>query len=94
MVKHKAWAATIVAPKLDRERTDAADFQGDFNGPERTFKARPRTHDRIQYSNRRDLQKKSRKENSTVGTPDPPLNLRRSRARATRFEKLKKIIVF
>ena len=46
-------------------------WQGEFNGVlgrREEPNQRPRTYDRIQYSNRPGLQKKSRKESSIVGT--------------------------
>ena len=54
----------------DHERTDETSFQGEFNGvpgPREQSKQCTRTFNRIQYSNRPDLQKKSQKMNNTVG---------------------------
>ena len=43
----------------------------------------PQTYDRVQYSNRPDLQKKSQKKNTLSG---PPWNLQSRRTRAMRFK--------
>ena len=62
LVKLKAWVATTVTPKFvvsmsdnDLERTDEANFQGEYKScnrprPKRTAKAMPRAYDHMQYS--------------------------------------------
>ena len=90
MVKHQAWATTIVAPKLvddwvyDCEKTDETNLQGEFSGvPGQREQPNqcPQTYNCIQYS-------KSSEEISGEEqlTRDPPLNLWSSRTRATRFQ--------
>ena len=83
MVKHQAWATTIVAPKLvgskwgpvklsqwpQKDRwCQLARWVQLRPRQERTAKAMSWTYDCIQYSYRPDLQKKSQKKNSTVET--------------------------
>ena len=71
MDKHKAWNKNfVVAPKSVGSMTTIGQVQptrGQFDGvPGRREQPKkcPRTYDRIQYSNRPDLQKKSRKQSS------------------------------
>ena len=74
MIKHKAGANTVVAPKSVEPITMKGQMKPTFRvsqqhlRQEETIKAMSKPYNCIQYSNRLDLQKKSLKQNSTVGT--------------------------
>jgi hypothetical protein len=72
-------ATTVVAPKSvgsmsdnDHERANESNVQGEYKGVPVRKEQPNQTYDRIQHSNRSDLQRKQRKKSSIVGPTIEP----------------------